>query len=104
MSKVNINAVNEYVVDRIEASMLDGNVNVYDPEDVQQYAGSILNILPSEFWESSWTNTLQDSAPIRNTIKSDLRQIAHNVRSPRERQWYDGLTLIGDNIKTKEDY
>lgn len=95
MSKVNINALNEFVVDRIENSSLDGNVNVYDPDDVERYTQAVLRTIPEDFWRNDWQISLQDNAVVRNMIKADLKTITHNMRSTRsDRVWYQGLELI----------
>ena len=97
MSKVNLNSMCEYVVDRIEYAFMDGNIDPFDPESVVAYSYDVTKSIPSEFWEAHWPVKLHDSSAVRNQITSDLRQISKNVRSAgSDVDWYDMLNLISD--------
>jgi len=96
MSKVNINALNEFVVDRLENAWVDEVVDVYDSEQVEQYTTKIIQPIPTEFWTRTWAVVLQDNAVVRELIKADLKKISHNVRNP-QKAWHEELKLIGQN-------
>lgn len=91
-SKVNILALNEFIIDKLENGWIDKIVDVYLPENVSEYTKKSLEDISAEFWQTEWLNPLQDNAVIRGRIKDDLRKIPQNKRAGRE--WYDGLKLV----------
>jgi len=96
MSKVNINALNEYLVDRIENAWFDTIVDIYEVESVEEYVGERLEDIPSDFWTLEWTSPLQDNKVIRDLIKNDLKKIVRNQRNRSEVEWFDNLELVGN--------
>ena len=92
MSKVNIVATNEFIVDKLENGWIDGNTNLYESSEVHTYIRRTMEEIPVEFWTSDWLFTLQDNAVVRSRIKDDLRKITQNIRAGRS--WNDGLKNI----------
>ncbi|HVX01184.1 MAG TPA: DGQHR domain-containing protein [Candidatus Babeliaceae bacterium] len=91
-SKVNLLAMNEFIVDKLENVWVDGIIDIYSSEVVADYTKKSLEDVPVGFWETDWVHPLQDNAVIRTRIKDDLRKIPQNIRAGRE--WDDGLKLI----------
>ncbi len=91
MTKVNINALNEFIVDRHKMAWEFGLFDIFDPDQVQQQTHRILDSIPSKFWDADWGIRIQDNANVRNMIKDDLAQMAEN-RKLRKR-WDDDLEL-----------
>lgn len=95
MSKVNIIALNEFVIDRLENAWIDENVNIYELEDVKEYVKTVLVNIPQEYWTpQEWNYKLQDNATVRNSIKDDLKKITQNARVGRK--WNEGLKMISE--------
>lgn len=94
MSKVNILATNEFIIDKLENGWIDGNTNLYESEEVATYVKRVLEDIPVEFWTTDWVYPLQDNALVRGRIKDDLRKIPQNIRSGRV--WNDGLKNIAE--------
>ncbi len=92
MSKVNLLALNEFILDKIDNSFGDGHLDIYIEESVMQYTKSVLETIPVEFWQTEWVHPLQDNVVIRNRIKDDLRKISQNNRAGRA--WNENLQLI----------
>lgn len=78
MTKVNINALNEFIADRLKMAWEFGLFDIFDPDDVQRQTQSILDSIPKNFWESDWAIRIQDNANVRSMIKYDLAQMAEN--------------------------
>jgi DGQHR domain-containing protein len=95
LSKVNITALNEYVMDRLGNAWLEGHVDIYEANQVSTYTKKFVEDIPAEFWTTDWTIALQDNTIVRNKIKEDLRKIPQNIRAGRE--WNDGLNLIASS-------
>lgn len=96
MSKVNISAINEFILDRIESAWFDGSVDIYDEKDIKDYVLARISDLPAVFWETEWTHPLQDNKVIREMIKEDIKQIVRNKRSRFKTDWYEQLELVGN--------
>lgn len=92
MSKVNIIALNEIILDKLENAWLDNNVDIFNLEEVASYTKTVLEHIPAEFWELPWAFGPQDNATTRNYIKDDLRKIPQNVKAGR--RWNEGLKQI----------
>lgn len=91
MTKANINALNEYIVDRLkffwELDMLD----IFLLEEVENKVLDILRRLPGEFWAEKWRLKIQDNANFRKLIKDDLDKLVDNFKL--QRSWYEDLNL-----------
>lgn len=92
LSKVNIVAFNEFVVDRLVYAWEGEQVNIYDPESVENQVKSIISPIPKELWKEEWTAKIQDNAVIRGLIKDDLRIISQNIRAGSS--WYESTKLV----------
>ena len=95
MTKVNIAALNEYIVERLKHAWEFGLVDVFDPDDVEKQVGRITALLPQEFWVAPWTIKIQDNANVRGLIKEDMSVLAENHRL--RRSWFDNLKLVAPN-------
>ncbi|PSB54770.1 hypothetical protein C7B61_21975 [filamentous cyanobacterium CCP1] len=80
MTKVNINALNEFIVDRLQKAWEFGLVDIFSAEQVYTQVNSVINQVPSAFWEQEWSVRVQDNANIRKLIKDDLEKIVRNLR------------------------
>lgn len=96
MSKVSINAFNEFVVERLENAWVDETIDLYEMENIESYVSQLANKITSEFWLKEWNTKLQDNSVVRDLIKNDLRIISHNARNPKK-SWNEGLKLLGES-------
>lgn len=94
MTKVNINALNEFLIDRLRYAWEMELVDVMDPEHVQDYVSNLLAHIPSELWKSEWSIRIQDNANVRQLIKNDLATLLQNSRLARK--WTTGLEIVQD--------
>lgn len=92
MKKVNLNALNEFVCERLKMAWEFGLFDIFDPERVTQQTEQILSSVPAEFWKETWGIRIQDNANVRDLIKGDLAQITEN-RKLRKR-WGEDLKLV----------
>lgn len=91
MKKVSINALNEFIVDRLKVAWEYDLVNIFSPEDVERQTLKTLQV-PQGFWQNEWTVRIQDNANVRNLIKSDLETVTDNLRL--RRHWNEGTQLL----------
>jgi len=84
MTKVNINALNEFVADRLKMAWEFGLLDIFQPDQVQQQTERIMDSIPEEFWKANWGIRIQDNANIRTMIKDDLAQMAENRKLRKE--------------------
>lgn len=91
MTKVNINAVNEFVMDRLKVTWELGIVDIFSPEAIERQVIGILRLIPQVFWETPWSIKIQDNANVRGLIKSDLETLAQNVKL--RRNWSEDLKI-----------
>lgn len=92
MSKVNISAIHEYILDRMGSAYLDDVLDIYEIIELENYSRDKISVIPVEFWNQEWVHPLQDNAVIRGRIKDDLRKIAQNSQAGRD--WDEKLNLI----------
>ncbi|MBD1932016.1 MULTISPECIES: DGQHR domain-containing protein [Cyanophyceae] len=91
MKKVNINALNEFITDRLKFAWELSLVDIFNSEQLETQVLHIVKLLPQEFWKAEWTIKLQDSANVRKQIKEDLSTLADNCRL--RRPWNEDLNL-----------
>ena len=101
MSKVNINALNEYIIDRLENIYVMSDFDIFDEAKVEEYTKKILDPINKDYWESDWVIKIQDNAVVRNTIKKDLKIMSHNNASGRK-EWYENLESISPDFGVNE--
>jgi DGQHR domain-containing protein len=94
MAKVSLNALNEFLVDRLKKAWEFGLLNIFEPSEVQGQAKKIISDIPRAFWESEWTMVIQDNANVRNIIQGDLSKVVENRRVGRP--WNADLTIVVD--------
>lgn len=99
MSKVSINALNEFIVDKLSNAYEDANIDIFEQTDVESQTKTILRPIPSDLWNMVWEIKIQDNAVVRDIIKDDLRKILQNARSRSDRAWYEGLELLSKNTE-----
>lgn len=93
MSKVNIDALNEFIIDRLAYAWEGDFLDIYEATQVEAQTEIILGSIPQDFWSEEWNIKLQDNAVIRNYIKEDLRMISQTIKAGNK--WQVGLKLIG---------
>ncbi|NJK38819.1 MAG: DGQHR domain-containing protein [Oscillatoriales cyanobacterium RM2_1_1] len=91
MKKVSINALNEFIAERLKFAWEMGLVNIFDPHTIERQVLNITNLLPQQFWEEEWSITIQDNANVRKLIKADLATLANNSRT--KEPWMKDLDL-----------
>ncbi len=91
MTKVNINAINEFIMDRLKVIWELGIVDIFFPDAVERQVIGILRLVPQIFWETPWSIKIQDNANVRNLIKSDLETLAQNVKL--RKRWSEDLKI-----------
>jgi DGQHR domain-containing protein len=91
MTKVNINAVNEFIMDRLKVTWELGIVDIFSTEAIERQVIGILKLIPQIFWETPWSIKIQDNANVRGLIKSDLETLAQNVKL--RRNWSEDLKI-----------
>ncbi|MDJ0693338.1 MAG: DGQHR domain-containing protein [Mastigocoleus sp. MO_167.B18] len=91
MKKVNINALNEFISERLKYAWELDLVDVFESKKVKKHVLTIVKLLPKEFWEAEWSIRLQDSASVRNQIKEDLSNLVDNCKL--RRSWEQDLKL-----------
>jgi DGQHR domain-containing protein len=91
MKKVNINALNEFVADRLKFAWEMSLIDIFDAAAIENQVHNIIQLLPKEFWIEDWSVRIQDNANVRNLIKSDLATLANN--SKMRKSWREDLKL-----------
>ncbi len=92
MLKVNINAINEFLAERLVFAWEMNLVDLFNSHAVEQQAHNILGGIPEEFWSITWSIRVQDNANVRGLIKDDLVKILQNLKF-RE-PWFRDLQLV----------
>jgi len=72
MTKVSINAFNEFIAVRLKAASDFGLVEIFDIGSVESSVTKILEPIVQEFWDSEWSIRIQDNANVREQIKMDI--------------------------------
>lgn len=98
MKKVNITALNEFLVDRIKFSWELGYIDIFDSRAIERQVLNIVEMLVDDFWQEEWTVKVQDNSNVRNLIKQDLTNLVNN--SKLKNPWYEDLKLpsISTNV------
>jgi hypothetical protein len=91
MKKVNINALNEYIVYRLKVFWSSDMVDIFEMKQVEDKVFNIVKRLRQEFWIKEWTVQVQDNANVREMIKNDLQTMIDNEKL--NRNWNDDLEL-----------
>jgi len=91
MKKVNINALNEFIAERLKFAWELSMIDIFNLEQLETQVLNIVKLLPQDFWETEWSIKLQDSANVRKLIKDDLSSLADNCRL--RRPWSQDLQL-----------
>ena len=104
MTKVNINALNEFVVDGITYAWMGNIVDVFDVASVEAQTKNIIKMIPDEFWTRPWSEAvrIQDNSVIRGLIKDELGMVSQNVRMGR-RNTFEKSRLIMDIDEVGKD-
>jgi hypothetical protein len=90
MEKVNINALNEFISDRLVKAWEFGLIDdIFDTTSVRRQVCDILKQIPSEFWQRKWSITIQDNANVRKLIIKDMEKQIQNYKLGK--QWFKGL-------------
>jgi DGQHR domain-containing protein len=92
LSKVNIIAFNEFIVDKLVGAWENDMINLYEPVEIENQVKNIVRPIPQDFWTNEWTTKIQDNAVIRGLIKDNLRTIFQNDKAGIS--WYEKNTLI----------
>ncbi|HKQ05753.1 MAG TPA: DGQHR domain-containing protein [Blastocatellia bacterium] len=97
MTKVNINALNEFIADRLKIAHEMGFLkNIFESKEVENIVSNVFSSIPKEFWEAKWKKEIkiQDNANVRRMIKEDLETLMENTKL--KRQWNEDLKLTED--------
>jgi DGQHR domain-containing protein len=94
MTKVNLNALNEYVSERLKFAWEMALFDIFVVDDVEKQVLNILKLIPETFWKTEWRPDfkIQDNANIRKAIKQDLQTLGENARL--KKAWYKDLQLV----------
>lgn len=95
MSKVNLTALNEFVVDRLKVLWEMELVDLFDEDDMAAKVSDIVSRLPIELWTSAWVK-LADNTAFKNMLKRDLEAVTENVR--KQRPWYENVKVLQDEV------
>jgi DGQHR domain-containing protein len=100
MKKVSLNALNEFVTDRLKFAWEMGLIDIFDSDAVERQVSNIVAMLPQEFWQGKWSIRVQDNSNVRNLIKSDLETLTNNSRL--RKNWRDDLKLPHKSAEVSE--
>jgi len=100
MSKVNLIALNDYIVDRLVYAWEGDLLDINQPERVEAQTESILGSIPSDFWLRDWNYGIQDNTVVRKALKDDLNAISKNVR--RKDKWDRDLKTVSASNEDDE--
>lgn len=92
MSKVNIIALNDYIVDRLVYAWEGDLLDINQPDMVESQTHNILGSIPSDFWLHDWNYGLQYNTIVRSALKDDLNSINKNIRT--RRTWDRDLKMV----------
>ena len=98
MSKVNLIALNDYIVDRLVYAWEGDLLDINQPDRVEAQTENILGSIPSDFWLRDWNYGIQDNTVVRKALKDDLNAISRNVR--KKDNWDKDLKTV---ISSEED-
>lgn len=91
MKKVNLVALNEFLVKRLKWAWEFGIIDIFEGNKVEDTVLDILKRTSSEFWKKEWSIRVQDNANVRSMIADDLERMINNNRLGRE--WDENLEL-----------
>lgn len=91
MKKVNLVAMNEFLIDRLKMAWEFGIIDIFEARKVEDTVLDILQKTSPELWQKEWSINIQDNANVRHMIKHDVEQMINNNRLGRE--WHDNLEL-----------
>jgi DGQHR domain-containing protein len=96
MTKVNINALNEFIADRLKVAHALGFLDIFESKEIEDLVSKVFSSIPKEFWEAKWRESIkiQDNANVRNIIKEDVETLMDNFKL--KRQWNEDLKLTED--------
>jgi DGQHR domain-containing protein len=95
MKKVSLNALNEFIGERLKMAWEFGLLDIFDPERVSQQVEQIMASIPEQFWIQNWNIAIQDNANVRELIQGDLKKITENKKL--RKQWHEDLYLVNNN-------
>lgn len=92
MTKVAINALNEFIVDKVKVLHEMGFLNVFDTEELEKRVFTLLKQIPQEFWQAKWLIPAQDNSSFRELIIEELGTLQDNLKLGR--RWNEDLQLV----------
>lgn len=95
MTKVNINALSEFLTDRLKKAWEFSLIDIFEAKSVERQVLDILKQIPETFWQPEWSIKIQDNANVKKMIQDDLETIVQNYRL--RRSWHEGLQLLMTN-------
>jgi DGQHR domain-containing protein len=92
LKKVNILAVNEFIISDLVMKWATSVVDPLESSDLKSYVVSLFSNIPEAFWTTQWTVVVQDNSNIRKLIQDDLRTMMINgkIGTP----WQTGLKVV----------
>lgn len=91
MTKVNLSAMNEFILRRLKTLWSMDLVDIFNIEEVEAKVVEMWKSIPSDYWILDWSVTPQDTTGFREIIQADLELILENMRL--KKYWHEGLQL-----------
>ena len=92
LTKVNILAINEFIIGDLIMKWATSVVDPLESSELRTYVTSLFSGIPSMFWTSQWSVSVQDNSNVRKLIQGDLRQMMINGKIGSD--WNAGLKLV----------
>lgn len=99
MSKVNLTALNEFVIDRLKILWETGYLDLFEDADLTTKVEDIASRLPVDFWNSTWVR-LADNSAFKNMLKNDLVRLTENAI--RKQKWHEGVKVLLSEMPDSE--
>ena len=92
MTKVSLNALNEFLADRLKLAWHLGFCELFETSEVEKSATQMIERIPPDFWSTPWGIRIQDNANVRGLIKGDLERVTDNVKL--QNRWDSDLSVL----------
>lgn len=92
MHKVSIVAMTIFLAEALIAKYDWNELDISNPEEVQQQCDKLLETQAEEFWLCDWTVKISDATAVRDKIVESLTKISRNIRGGKT--WHDEIDLV----------
>ncbi|QKE37680.1 DGQHR domain-containing protein [Ferrovum myxofaciens] len=79
LSKASLVATTEFLIERINQKIEDGEIDPTEIQGVEQYSTELMSKIPSEFWTTKWEVKSLDTSAGRGLIRDALSKIRTNI-------------------------